>query len=153
MFCDIGRGTQDVKDVAAILVTNFIRWKQEGWIPKRDLLLALTADEDGGDENGMRWLVQNHSELLQVEYAINADAGDFHSIAGKPYIASIPSAEKKYIEVRIRTTNRGGHAAQPREDNAIYELAAALGRLANFQFAPMLNEISRAQFAAMPDWN
>jgi acetylornithine deacetylase/succinyl-diaminopimelate desuccinylase-like protein len=144
-----GRGTQDVKDVAAILVTNFSRWKQEGWVPQRDILLALTADEDGGGENGMKWLVQNLPEMLRVEYAINADAGDFRSRDGKPYIASISSAEKKYLEVELRTTNRGGHAAQPRKDNAIYELVDALGRLANFQFPPILNEISRAQFAAM----
>src|SRR2546426_12417961 len=48
-----------------------------------------------------------------------------------------------------RSSNPGGHASLPRKDNAIFELTAALQRLANFQFPPMLNEVTRAQFAAM----
>jgi len=145
-----GRGTQDIKDCVAILTTNFIRWKQEGWIPKRNLILALTADEEvGGNANGIRWLLQNHRELIEAEYSLNLDAGDFESKNGMPYIVPLAAAEKKSTAIQLETTNRGGHGSLPRKDNAIYELNAALERLSRFQFPPMLNTVTRAQFAAM----
>ena len=145
-----GRGTQDIKDCAAILVTNFIRWKEEGWVPDRDLILALTADEERSDlDDGIRWLLENHRELIKAEYALNPDSGDFQSKDGKPYIVTLAAAEKKYTTLQLQTTNPGGHGSLPRKDNAIFELTGALQRLANFQFPPMLNEVTRAQFAAM----
>ena len=144
-----GRGTQDIKDCVAILTTNFIRWKHEGWIPDRDLILALTADEEGGDSNGIKWLLQNHRELIDAEYALNPDTGDFQSKNGEPYIVPLSAAEKKSTFVQLQTTNRGGHAMLPRKDNAIFQLTAALERLAQLQFPPMLNEITRAQLAAV----
>jgi acetylornithine deacetylase/succinyl-diaminopimelate desuccinylase-like protein len=145
-----GRGTQDIKDCAAILVTNFIRWKQEGWVPDRDVILALTADEERSDlDDGIRWLLENHRELIDAEYALNPDSGDFQSKNGKPYMATCAAAEKKFAILQLQITNPGGHASLPRKDNAIFQLTAALQRLANFQFPPMLNEVTRAQFAAM----
>jgi acetylornithine deacetylase/succinyl-diaminopimelate desuccinylase-like protein len=146
-----GRGTQDIKDCVAILTTNFIRWKQEGWVPDRDLILALTADEEGGDSptNGIHWLLQNNRNLIEAEYSLNADAGDFQSKNGTPYIVPLAAAEKKTTFVQLQTTNRGGHGMLPRKDNAILQLTGALERLANFQFPPMLNEVTRAQFASM----
>ncbi len=145
-----GRGTQDIKDCAAILVTNFIRWKEEGWVPNRDLILALTADEERSDlDDGIRWLLENHRELIDAEYALNPDSGDFQSKDGKPYVVTLAAAEKKYATVQLQITNPGGHASLPRKDNAIFELTAGLQRLANFEFPPMLNEVTRAQFAAL----
>src|SRR6266487_4115026 len=91
-----GRGTQDIKDGAAILTANFIRWKQEGWVPEHDLILALTADEEiGGDANGVKWLLENHRELIDAEYCLNTDAGDFRSRGGSPYLVALAAAEKK----------------------------------------------------------
>jgi acetylornithine deacetylase/succinyl-diaminopimelate desuccinylase-like protein len=143
-----GRGTQDIKDGAAILTTNFIRWKQEGWVPDRDLILALTADEEGGGANGVDWLIAKHRELIDAEFCINTDAGDFQSKNGKPAIVTISAAEKRFAMLQLETTNRGGHGSLPRKDNAIYELAAALEKVAGFQLPVMLNEVTRAQFAA-----
>jgi len=143
-----GRGTQDIKDCAAILATNFIRWKQEGWIPGRDLILALTADEERWDlDNGIRWLLETHRQLIDAEFALNLDSGDFQSKEGRPYIVTLAAAEKKSATLQLQTTNRGGHSSLPRKDNAILELTAALERVAQFQFPPMLNEVTRAQFA------
>lgn len=146
-----GRGTQDIKDCVAILVTNFIRWKQEGWVPERDLILALTADEEDGDADGLQWLLQNHRDIIDAEYALNVDVdpADFRSKDGKPYFASIVVAEKKYTELELRSMNRGGHGSLPRKDNAIYDLVFALDRVRQFQFPASLSEITRAQFAAM----
>jgi acetylornithine deacetylase/succinyl-diaminopimelate desuccinylase-like protein len=143
-----GRGTQDIKDGAAILITNFIRWKQEGWVPDRDLILALTADEENGLANGVEWLVQKHRDLIDAEYCVNTDAGDFQSKDGKPEVVAISAAEKKFGMIQLQTTNRGGHGSLPRKDNAIYQLAAALQRVAGLQLPLMLNEVTRAQFAA-----
>jgi len=145
-----GRGTQDIKDGAAILTANFIRWKQEGWVPERDLILALTADEEiGGDANGVKWLLENHRELIDAEYCLNTDAGDFRSRGGSPYIVALAAAEKKSTALQLQTTNRGGHGSLPRRDNAIYELAAALVRLSKLDFPVMLSEVTRAQLERM----
>lgn len=144
-----GRGAQDMKDCVAILVANFVRWKQEGWIPERDVILALTADEEAGDENGVQWLARTRRDLIDAEYAINADIGDFRSKNGRPYVASIAAAEKTYTELELIATNPGGHASLPRSDNAVLDLAMALERIARFQFPAMPSELTRAQFAAM----
>lgn len=119
-------------------------------MPSRDLILALTADEEEpAVDNGIRWLLQNHRELIDAEYSLNADAGDFQSKKGAPYIVPLAAAEKKATSVQLQTTNRGGHGGLPRKDNAIIELTAALQRLANFQFPVMMNDVTRSQFAAM----
>jgi acetylornithine deacetylase/succinyl-diaminopimelate desuccinylase-like protein len=140
-----GRGTQDVKEGAAMLAANMIRWKQEGWIPSRDIVLALTADEETGDANGVSWLLKNHRDLIDAEYCLNTDAGDFDEVNGKPYVVTISSAEKKYVAIALDTRNRGGHGSLPRKDNAINEMAAALGRVAAYQFPLDLNDITREQ--------
>jgi acetylornithine deacetylase/succinyl-diaminopimelate desuccinylase-like protein len=140
-----GRGAQDIKDGAAILTANLIRWKQEGWLPGRDLILALTADEEGGPDNGIAWLLRNRRELIDAAYGLNTDSGDFQSKAGVPFLVALAAAEKKATVLRLETTNPGGHGSLPRRDNAIDELAAALGRLAAFRFPVMLSPLTRAQ--------
>ena len=144
-----GRGTQDIKDGAAILATNFIRWKREGWTPRRDIVLALTADEERPDlENGVQWLLANRRNLVDAEYAINTDSGDFQARDGTPYVVSLAAADKTAANLQLAVSNRGGHGSLPRSDNAIYQLAAALGRIRDFHFPPALSDVTRAQFAA-----
>ena len=141
-----GRGTQDVKDGATILAVNMIRWKKEGWVPARDIIVALTADEEtGGDDNGIQWLLANHRDLIDAEYCINTDAGDFDERNGKPLHISVAAAEKKYSAIYLQATNRGGHGSLPRPDNAIYELAVALEQVAKFHFPVDLSEITKEE--------
>ena len=140
-----GRGTQDVKEGATFLAANMIRWKKEGWVPSRDIIVALTADEEAGDDNGVSWLLANHRDLIDAEYCINTDAGDFDERNGNPYHISIAAAEKKYSAIYLQTTNRGGHGSLPRPDNAIYELANALERVAKFQFPVDLSPITKEE--------
>ncbi|MGH7747926.1 MAG: M20/M25/M40 family metallo-hydrolase, partial [Candidatus Dormibacteria bacterium] len=144
-----GRGTSDVKDGDAILVTNFIRLKQEGYQPDRDLILALTSDEEGGDFNGVSWLLEKHRDLIDVEYCINTDGGDFQLKNGKPLLASIQTSEKIYGDFQLQVRNKGGHSSLPVPDNAIYHLASGLVRLSKYQFPVQLNETTRAFFERM----
>ncbi|HKV28964.1 MAG TPA: M20/M25/M40 family metallo-hydrolase [Candidatus Acidoferrales bacterium] len=144
-----GRGTSDVKDGDAILVTNFIRLKQEGYKPDRDLILALTSDEEGGDFNGVSWLLATHRDLIDAEYCINTDGGDFQLKDGKPLLASIQTSEKIYADFQLQVRNKGGHSSLPVPDNAIYHLANGLARLAKYQFPVQLNETTRAFFERM----
>jgi acetylornithine deacetylase/succinyl-diaminopimelate desuccinylase-like protein len=145
-----GRGTQDMKQSAAIFLTNFIRWKEEGWVPGRDLVLALTADEEEyGDENGVAWLLKNRRDLVDAEYCVNLDGGDLQTRDGKPYLVTVAAGEKKETILQLQTRNPGGHGSVPRPDNAIYELVAALAKIEALRFPPMLNEVTRAEFAAM----
>ncbi|MGH9709719.1 MAG: M20/M25/M40 family metallo-hydrolase, partial [Candidatus Acidiferrales bacterium] len=144
-----GRGTSDVKDGDAILVTNFIRLKQEGYKPDRDLILALTSDEEGGDSNGVSWLLEKHRDLIDAEYCINTDGGDFQLKDGKPLLASIQTSEKIYGDFQLQVRNKGGHSSLPVPDNAIYHLASGLVRLSKYQFPVQLNETTRAFFERM----
>ena len=145
----LGRGTADDKAMAAIFVANLLRYKQEGWRPERDLVLALTADEEGGDANGVEWLLKEHRPLIDAAYAINEGGGgtlDGPGPDAKPLFNSIQAAEKVYTDFTVTAHNPGGHSSVPRPDNAIYELADALGRLARFTFPVELNPTSRAFF-------
>ena len=145
-----GRGTQDMKGAAAIALTNFIRWKQEDWVPARDLILALTADEElYGDENGVAWLMKNHRDLIDADYSLNSDGGDFQTRGGKPFSIAVAAGEKKETILQLETHNRGGHGSVPRKDNAIYELKAALDRVEHLRFPVVLNDVTRAEFAAL----
>ena len=146
-----GRGTGDIKDGDAFLVTTFIRLKQENYKPDRDLILALTADEEGGASNGVAWLIKNHRELIEAEYVINPDAGDFELENGKRLLVGIQASEKLYQDFELTVTNPGGHSSLPTSENAIYQLAEGLTRLEKYQFPFELNEVTREYFAREAD--
>jgi acetylornithine deacetylase/succinyl-diaminopimelate desuccinylase-like protein len=138
-----GRGTQDMKDGDAIAVTALIHMKQEGYVPDRDIILALTADEEGGTDNGVDWLLKNHRDLIDAEFALNPDSGAVWSDNGKPVSLDLEATEKLYADYQLTATNPGGHSSLPRPDNAIYELATALGRLEKHPFPFELNPVTR----------
>ncbi len=141
-----GRGTQDMKDGDAILVSDLIRLKKQGFQPDRDIILALTADEEDGDFNGVSWLVKNHRDLIDAAFVLNPDAGGVTTEHGKPVIVEVDASEKMYSDYAVTALNRGGHSSLPRPDNAIYELADGLARLQRFQFPVELNAVTRAYF-------
>jgi acetylornithine deacetylase/succinyl-diaminopimelate desuccinylase-like protein len=141
-----GRGTADMKAGDALLVTTFVRLKQEGYVPDRDLILALTADEEGGTANGVDWLVKNHRDWIEAEYSINLDGGEFERDGDKRLLAGLQAGEKVYVDYQFESLNPGGHSSLPSPDNAIYHLSAALSRLQNFSFPVSLNEITRNYF-------
>jgi acetylornithine deacetylase/succinyl-diaminopimelate desuccinylase-like protein len=142
-----GRGTEDMKEGDALLVLTFIRLKREGFVPDRDLILALTSDEEGGDYNGIDWLLKTHKDWIDAEYCINLDGGEFEKVKGKRVLASLQASEKVYADFQFETTNPGGHSSVPGAENAIYELSAALGRLQTFSFPVKINETTRNYFA------
>ena len=141
-----GRGTEDMKEGDAILVTNFIRLKKEGYLPDRDLILALTADEEGGSSNGVDWLLREHRDWIDAEYCINLDGGEFERDKDKRRLAGIQASEKVYVDFQFESLNPGGHSSVPSPDNAIYHLAGALARLQSFSFPLEVNEITRSYF-------
>lgn len=144
-----GRGTQDMKSGDAIMVTTLIRFKKEGYRPDRDIILALTADEEGGKSNGVDWLVTNHRDLVNGEFVLNHDGGGILSDHGKPVMMTVDATEKLYADFHLTVTNPGGHSSIPRPDNAIYALANGLERLQHYQFPFELNQITRAYYQRM----
>jgi len=143
-----GRGTQDVKGGAATLVAALLRMKQEKIVPDRDLILALTAGEEGGmPYNGVDWLLKNKRDLIDADYVINVDAGGGELEKGKHTLFDVQAAEKVYHSVEITATNPGGHSSLPRKDNAIYALARALERVGAYDFPAKPNDVVRAYFA------
>jgi acetylornithine deacetylase/succinyl-diaminopimelate desuccinylase-like protein len=141
-----GRGTQDMKVSDAAVVTTFIRFKREGYRPDRDIIMALTADEEGGKSNGVNWLLRNHRDLVDAGFALNPDAGGVTSVNGKPVDLDIEASEKLYADFQLTVTNPGGHSSLPRPDNAIYHIADALARLERAPFPFELNEVTRTYF-------
>jgi len=141
-----GRGSGDIKDGDAILMATMIRLKQENFRPDRDIILALTADEEGGKSNGVDWLIKNHRNLIDAEFILNPDAGDFELDKGKKLLVGIQAAEKLYQDYDLKVTNPGGHSSLPGSENAIYELAEALTRLEHYQFPFELSEVTREYF-------
>ncbi len=144
-----GRGTQDMKEGDAILVTTFIRLKKEGYRPDRDMILALTADEEGGKSNGVDWLLKNHRDLIDAQYVLNSDGGGVGLQHGKAVVVEADATEKLYGDFQLTATNPGGHSSLPVRDNAIYHIADALSHLEAYTFPFELNAITRAYLTQM----
>ena len=140
-----GRGTADDKAMAAIFIANLIRFKRDGFKPDRDIIVALTADEEGGNFNGVDWLLKNHPELIQAELGLNEGGGGAIR-NGKKLFNSVQASEKVYQSFLLEVKSKGGHSSRPVKDNAIYHLADGLQKLAAFDFPVNLNEVTRAYF-------
>jgi acetylornithine deacetylase/succinyl-diaminopimelate desuccinylase-like protein len=145
------RGAADDKAMAAQFVANLLRYRQEGYRPERDLILALTCDEEiiPSDFNGVEYLLRNHRALMDAELALNEGGGGALDRQGKPLRFSVLAAEKVFQSYRLEVTNPGGHSAQPRKDNALYQLAGGLVRLAAHDFPARLLPVTRAFFERM----
>jgi len=140
-----GRGTSDDKAMAASFVANLIRFRQEGFVPDRDVIVALTADEEGGGHNGVVWLLREHRALIDAELAINEGGGGALN-KGRRISNSIQASEKIFQSYRLEVTNGGGHSSLPVKDNAIWHLAGGLTRLADFDFPVNLDDVNRRFF-------
>jgi len=142
-----GRGSADDKFMAATFVANLIRYKQEGYKPDRDIIVALETDEEILDRNalGIQWLLKNHRDLIDAEFALN-EGGAIGLRNGKPIHVNVQTSEKVSFNYRLKVTNRGGHSSLPTKDNAIYHLAEGLARLSKYDFPVKLNETTRAYF-------
>ena len=145
-----GRGVTDDKDEAAIHVANLIRMKREGFVPERDIVVALTADEEGGPRNGVEFLLEEHRELIDAAYALNEGGGGMER-DGRKISNNVQASEKKYLNFTFDGTNPGGHSSLPVRKNAIYDLAAALAALQDYEMPVMLNEVTEAFFRRSAD--
>ena len=145
-----GRGTADDKAMASIFVANVFRLKREGYVPDRDIIIALTADEESGPANGVDWLLKNHKELVDAALVINEGGGGTLR-NGKPLFNSVQATEKITTNFTLKATNRGGHSSVPRADNAITALADALAKVGRHNFPVRFNDVTRAFFAKTAD--
>jgi acetylornithine deacetylase/succinyl-diaminopimelate desuccinylase-like protein len=143
-----GRGTLDDKAMAAIFIANFIRYKREGFVPKRDLVVALTADEETGTHNGVTWLLKNRRDAIDAAFALNEGGGGTIR-HGKPFTHSVQVSEKMFLSFDLEATNAGGHSSVPSRDNAIYDLAAALDRLSRLELPLRLSNVTRPYFSQL----
>ncbi len=139
------RGTGDDKAMAAIWIATLIRLRQEHFVPDRDIIVALTSDEESGDYNGAKWLLDKHRDLIDAALAINEGGGGAIK-DGKYLYNGVGASEKVYVTFLLTVRNKGGHSSVPRNPNAIYQLADALTRLAHYDFPVRLNEVTRAYF-------
>jgi len=144
-----GRGTGDDKAQAAVWIANLIQYKREGFKPERDIIVALTADEEGGGPfNGVEWLLKNHKDLIDADLALN-EGGYGEIVRGKKVANDLQVSEKYVINFRFEVRNKGGHSSMPVKDNAIYHLAGALKNLSNSAFPLKTNAVTAAYFEQM----
>src|SRR4051794_21978076 len=127
------RGSSDDKFMAAAFLANMVRYKQEGFTPDRDIILALETDEEilDADAVGIQWLLKNKRDLIDAEFALN-EGGGVGIKDGKPILNDVQTTEKVAINYRLDVKNKGGHSSLPVKDNAIYRLAEGLVRLSKF---------------------
>ncbi|MFC9436487.1 M20/M25/M40 family metallo-hydrolase [Nocardia sp. NPDC057030] len=142
------RGSIDDKAMVSALVSGLIQLKREGFKPNRDIVLALTADEEAGPDNGAKWLMDNKADLMSAEYGLN-EGGRALLVDGKPSLQGVQVAEKTYTTYQVEAKASGGHSSVPTPDNAIYTLTAALNRLAAYRFPTSLSDPARDNFAAL----
>ena len=141
-----GRGANDDKCAVACLVANLIRLRAEKFQPDRDLIVALTADEETGNANGVSWLLGAHRELIDAGFCLNPDSGGGQIEKGRRVRMTIETSQKTYMSFRLETASPGGHSSLPEKDNAIYRLAAGLVRLSQYEFPFRFNETTRTYF-------
>jgi acetylornithine deacetylase/succinyl-diaminopimelate desuccinylase-like protein len=144
------RGTIDDKAEAAIWVDTLVRYRHEGYKPRRSLKLALTCGEEtSGAFNGAEWLAQHARNLIDSEFAINEGAFGELDAAGNRVVLQVQAGEKSSQNFRLEVTNKGGHSSRPVKDNAIYHLAGALKKIEAYEFPAQFTDASRAYFAGM----
>ena len=147
-----GRGTSDIKDGVTTLAEALLRMKRNHIVPKRTLILALTAGEEGGGGyEGIDWLLKNHRDLIDAAFALNVDAGDPMIKNGKRLFRGLQTSEKLYQSFALTVTDKGGHSSLPTPYNAIARLGDALGRVSRFVFPVRLTETTRAFFERFAD--
>jgi acetylornithine deacetylase/succinyl-diaminopimelate desuccinylase-like protein len=144
------RGASDDKAMAAVFTDSLIRYKAEGFKPRRDIKLALTCGEETPDTfNGVSWLIQNHRGLMDADFVLNEGAGGRRDATGKPEFVGIQAGEKVYQDFQLEVTNPGGHSSRPSKHNAIYHLSGALARLGAYDLPVAINEAVRGHFEKM----
>ena len=144
-----GRGTYDDKQGVTALTATFLRLKAEKYVPDRDIILYFSGDEETAQDTAAD-AVKNHRDLVDAEFALNADAGGgtLDEKSGKALYFTMQTAEKYYADFAVITHNPGGHSSQPRADNAIFDIAAAIDKLRALRFPMMSNETTLAQLEA-----
>lgn len=143
------RGVADDKAMAAVFTDSLIRYKAEGFRPRRGIRLALTCGEETAEVfDSVRWLLQTHPDTLQAAFALNEGASGELDADGRPSVLQIQAGEKVYQDFTLEVTNVGGHSSRPVPDNAIYRLSAGLDRLAAFHFPTRFIPATRAYFEA-----
>ncbi len=142
-----GRGTADDKSMAAVFVDVMVRMSQSGYVPERNLKMALTCGEETPNTfNGASYLIENHFDLINAAFALNEGGSGQLNDQNEPIYNGVQAGEKVYQDFRLEITNPGGHSSAPRKDNAIYQLATALGRVADYEFPIEFNDTTRSYF-------
>ncbi len=144
-----GRGTVDDKAQASIWADSMVRFKKEGYKPKRTIKLALTCGEETTFAfNGAGWLAKNKPDLIAAEFALNEGGGGRYTPEGKRQLLAVQVGEKASQNYSFTVTNPGGHSSQPVPDNAIYQLADSLKAVAGYDFPVKFTGTTRAFFSA-----
>jgi len=144
-----GRGTSDDKAMASVFTDSLVRYKQEGYVPRRSLKLALTCGEETPEVfNSVHWLTKEHPEVLDAAFALNEGAGGELDSKGRPVALQVQAGEKVYQDFALSISDDGGHSSRPKKYNPIGQMGAALSRVAAHNFPIAVNPAVRGYFEA-----
>ena len=138
-----GRGTVDMKHMAAMSLTVMTQLKRAGFRGKRDLVISFTADEEDGGQFGAGWLVENHPDLVRTDYAVG-EVGGFSIETPHGRVYPIMTAEKGVVRMKARAKGAGGHGSMPVSDNAVGKLGIAAYRLSRIRLQPRVTDAARS---------
>jgi len=139
-----GRGSTDMKLDGTLAIASLNELRREGYKPRRDIIIEFSGDE----ETTMKTSAIIASKLANTELVLNIDGGGgvLDEQTARPQYFTWQGAEKTYADFQLTVTNQGGHSSEPRVDNAIDRLAAALLRIHDYRFTPEINDLTRAYF-------
>ena len=143
------RGASDDKAMASVFTDSLVRYRKEGFVPRRSIKLALTCGEETPEIfNSVHWLTSEHPDVLDAAFAINEGAGGELDGAGKPVALQLQAGEKVYQDFVLSISDDGGHSSRPKKYNPIGQMGAALAREAAYNFPIAVNPVVRAYFEA-----
>ncbi len=143
------RGASDDKAMAAVFADTLVRYRKEGFMPRRGVKLALTCGEETPDVfNSVKWLTQTKPDVLNAAFALNEGAGGELDAQGKPVALQIQAGEKVYQDFKLDASDGGGHSSRPTKSNPITRLSVALAKFGEYNFPVAINPVVRGYFEA-----
>jgi len=146
-----GRGSVDMKDMDAMILTSVAEILRSGEQPKRDLILVFFADEENGGIEGSHLVVTEHPEWFEGATEAISEVGGYSITVGDRRAYLLQVGEKALIWIRLRARGRAGHGSRVHPENAVTRVAEAVAALGRAEWPVRLTATSETMLAGLQD--